>query len=233
MSDEQRSVIALEVADRMLAEIASVDDAMKLINYAERARVYARQSKLGTSAINHSTVIKIRAEQQLATMVDQGQERGVIAERGRDNQHTVASAHSALATAMTPFFPNAPVTPATLADIGVAKERLAEARVLRDAYTPEQLKARQDEANERDEVLSRQTLIAEARAENARNSAIQSKRVAVLFPVYESLEALARMDMNATEWAASVPEYSAHRVTQNLSAAHEWLSELMEAWTCR
>ena len=113
-----------------------------------RASSYARQSQLGTSAINHATVIKIRAERKLADIVDEGQARGDIAEQGRPDKR----AHCA------------PFPPAPLGSIGIEKERLAEARILRDYYTDEELAAKQAEANDRDEILSRRRLLLEARA---------------------------------------------------------------------
>lgn len=210
--DEPRSVLTLEMADRMLAEVASIDDAKQLINLAEMARVYARQSKLGTSAINHATVIKIRAESKLADIVDEGQQKGVIASPGKP--------------------PHSGELPTNLPALGVDDHRLAEARLLRDSFSDSELVARQAEADERDEVLSRQRLLTEARSQNTRNSAIQSERVSFLFPVFEALDALAAVDLPADEWAARVPAYSAYRVTDRLESAFAWLSKLKESWQC-
>lgn len=209
-------MLALEVADRMLAEVASVDDAQQLINMAEMARVYARQSKLGTSAINHATVIKIRAERRLADIVDAGQANGEIASHAsfNGNQHVEHSDSE----------------PSTLAALGIEPPRLAEARLLRDAYSDEELAARQAEANERDEILSRQKLVAEARAQNEANGEVQRQRNASLFPVYDALRALGTMSVSPPEWAATVPDHGAYRVSDHLAAAHEWLAELREVW---
>ena len=60
----------------MLAEIATAGDAVNVIAFAEAARVWAQQAKLGTSAVNHATVIKMRAERRLADAVDEGQKQG-------------------------------------------------------------------------------------------------------------------------------------------------------------
>jgi len=38
--------------------------------------VWAQQARLGTSAVNHATVIKMRAERRLADAVDKGQKAG-------------------------------------------------------------------------------------------------------------------------------------------------------------
>ena len=58
------SLVKLTQASRMLAEIRSVDDAVKLINLAEAARVYAKQIKLGLEAQNDAAEIKIRAQRR-------------------------------------------------------------------------------------------------------------------------------------------------------------------------
>ena len=66
---------------------------------------------LGTAAINHATVIKVRAERRLADIVDAGQERGEIAVPG----------------------PGADVRSANISgfeELGIDRFRLAEARVL-------------------------------------------------------------------------------------------------------
>lgn len=54
----------LDTATRMLAEIKSVDEARKLIDLAEAARVYARQVDLGLEAQNHAAEIKLRAQRR-------------------------------------------------------------------------------------------------------------------------------------------------------------------------
>lgn len=51
------------------------------MDFAEAARVYAQQAKLGTASINHAQVVKLRAERKLADLVDEGQERGEIAKQ--------------------------------------------------------------------------------------------------------------------------------------------------------
>ncbi len=107
-------------AEQMLATIARADDAVKLADLAEAARVYARKAELGTAAVNHATAIKIRALKKMAELVDEGQERGEIATRGGDgsNQHT--------ANVTRPDI----TTPATLPDLGITRQRLYEARKL-------------------------------------------------------------------------------------------------------
>lgn len=138
----------LGAAERMLAEVATVDDARGLINAAEQARVYAVQSKLGTVAVNHATVIKVRAERRLADIVDEGQARGEIAIPG--DRANVRSPDIS-----------------TLDSLGIDRQRLSEARVLRDRYTDEDLAAMQRKADDVDEVLSRQALLKRAANSNS------------------------------------------------------------------
>lgn len=107
----------LSQAEQMLATIARADDAAKLADMAEAARVYARKAELGTAAVNHATVIKARALKRMAELVDVGQERGEIASREtfHGNQWNVTE-HD------TP--------PATLTNLGISRQKLHEARKL-------------------------------------------------------------------------------------------------------
>lgn len=144
LPDEPRSLAILETAERMLAEIATLDEAQQLIGLAEQARVYARQSTLGTSAINHATVIKVRAERRLADIVDQGQARGEIATPG--DSATLRDRNIA-----------------TYADLGMDSRKVSEARVLRDGYTDAELEGIRGEADQKDRTLSRTSLLHDAR----------------------------------------------------------------------
>lgn len=107
----------LSQAEHMLATIARADEAAKLADMAEAARVYARKAELGTAAVNHATVIKARALKRMAELVDVGQERGEIAEKGtyQGNQWVVAPHDN---------------PPATLTDLGISRQKLHEARKL-------------------------------------------------------------------------------------------------------
>lgn len=58
------SLTILTNADRMLAEVHNIDDAKKIIDLAEAARIYAKQVKLGLSAQNHAAEIKLRAQRR-------------------------------------------------------------------------------------------------------------------------------------------------------------------------
>ena len=211
-----QSLVTLGLADRMLAEVATVDDAREIINLAERARVYARQNKLGTSAINHATVIKVRGERALADVVDEGQARGEIATPttgapgGIRNQNT-----------------------STLDELGIDAPRLAEARTLRNNYTDEQLADMQREADEADEVLSRQSLLRHATKANAANAKVQEERVTVQFPIFTALAALSSCPLSAREFSAAVLPASAYRINGTIDEAHKWLTALKEEWPCK
>ncbi len=72
----------LETARRLLAEVRRVDDAKAIHDFAEAARVYARQARLGLEAQNDAAEIKLRAERRLGELLaarpkqDGGQRRG-------------------------------------------------------------------------------------------------------------------------------------------------------------
>ena len=104
----------LSQAEHMLAVIAHADEAAKLADLAEAARVYARKAELGTAAVNHATVIKARALKRMAELVDEGQARGEIARQDR-HPGSVTSQDTA---------------PVTLPDLGITRQRLHEARKL-------------------------------------------------------------------------------------------------------
>jgi hypothetical protein len=149
----------LTQAERMLAEVANVEDAQNVIDFAEAARVFARQAKLGTSAVNHATTVKLRAERRLADMVDEGQRTGAIAAHGGDRKSS---------------FPGGSLipTPKTLGELDISYKKLAEARVIRDTFSEEDLLARAAEADQRDRELSRKDLVKQA----VREKRIREKR---------------------------------------------------------
>ena len=64
----ESSLAQLDEARKMLARIKTVDDARRLINLAEAARVYARKVELGQEAQNHAAEIKIRAQRKLGEL---------------------------------------------------------------------------------------------------------------------------------------------------------------------
>lgn len=130
-------------AERMLAQVSSAPDAIAVMKAAEVARTMAERMRLGTSAINHATSIKLRAERRLADAVDVGQANGEIASKG---QRTYAESEYV-----------------ELAEIGVTAPRLREARLIRDQFTDEQIEEQVRAANEKKKELRRDRLLREAR----------------------------------------------------------------------
>lgn len=162
----------LSRAEQMLAQVANVDDALNIVDLAEAARVFAQRAKLGTQAVNHATTVKIRAERKLADIVDEGQASGAIATKQAHGRGRQASPKGGLAC------------PATLGDIGVDKRRLAEARLLRDSLTDEDVVSLAAEADARDVDISRKELV--KRAARQRRQAVKREhveRIAELPPV--------------------------------------------------
>lgn len=82
----ENSLAKLDQATRMLAEIRSVDDAKKLIDLAEAARVYAKQVGLGIEAQNHAAEIKIRAQRRAGEILDRMKESGERQIQGGDRK---------------------------------------------------------------------------------------------------------------------------------------------------
>lgn len=150
------SLARLEHAERLLAEVATAEEAAQLADFAEAARVYAQQAKLGTASINHAQVVKLRAERKLADLVDEGQKRGEIAERGQPKKASQGEA----------FFPP-PKAPAKLADLGISDRRLTEARQIRDAFTEDEIEDLAATKTQRDEEISRKRLLRVARERKA------------------------------------------------------------------
>lgn len=143
------SLARLSQAERLLAEatVEELPQVAQLVDYAEVVRVFAERARLGTAAVNHATKIKLQAERTLADLVDEGQATGRIATR-RDNQH-VRSADKH-----------------TLADLGVSRRRLAEARVIRDAFTADDIAERVDEADAEDRIITRRGVLTVAKQKN-------------------------------------------------------------------
>jgi N6-adenosine-specific RNA methylase IME4 len=144
----------LSQAERMLAEVATVEDALNVVDFAEAARVFAQRAKLGTHAMNHATTVKVRAERRLADVVDEGQSAGVIAVKGKPAKPPEGGGYPSC----------------TLKSLGVKQQRLTEARLLRDAYSDSDVLALAAYADESDRELSRKTLIKQARSKAIGNA---------------------------------------------------------------
>lgn len=200
----------LSQGERMLVSIATAQDALDVIDFAEAARVFAKEMRLGTSAVNHATVIKLRAERRLADMVDAGQEAGTIAVKGQHGSSSESEDDR----------------PETLDSIGIKNARiLSEARKVRDAYTDEQLIAAAEEATARDRELARNKLIKDAAAAETRKRRETSR----------AAEPLADgMDLrygDAREVLADLPPASVHLVLTDppygdeAEPLYSWLAE--------
>jgi N6-adenosine-specific RNA methylase IME4 len=68
--ETNNSLIKLDQAAKMLAEVKNIDDASQLIDLAEAARVYAKQIGLGLEAQNHAAEIKIRAQRKAGEILE-------------------------------------------------------------------------------------------------------------------------------------------------------------------
>ena len=146
--------VPLAEAERMLAAIASVQDAVTVRDFAEAARVAAKQGKLGTGSINYATVVKLRAERLIAEYVDQGQAAGQIATMDR-----------------TKGPDSGPIS--TLDDLGLTKQRVAEARTIRDRYDDAELIQLGTAATAEDRLLSRDAIVRQAELQEDRDAKLR------------------------------------------------------------
>lgn len=64
MKESTAALATLSKATQMLAEVKTVDNAKKIVNLAEAARVYAREVELGLEAQNYAAEIKLRAQRR-------------------------------------------------------------------------------------------------------------------------------------------------------------------------
>ncbi len=146
------SIELLTSAERLLAEVASVEDAQHAMAVADAAKLFARQAKLGTAAINHATVIKMRAERLMALKVNEGQANGTIATAATGGgRPAITASHS-----------EAVIKPVTLKELDISDARLSEARQL-TRFTDAELSDMAEKASARDRELSRHRLLREAR----------------------------------------------------------------------
>ena len=141
MTEQQGTLANLERAERLLALVASAEDAVKVARLAEAARVWARQSKLGTASVNHATVVKMRAERLIAEYVDRGQAAGEIMTQDQGVRSPNTS---------------------TLPDLGLSGRAVHEARQIRDRFSDDDLRTLADRATATDRLLSRDKLVRSA-----------------------------------------------------------------------
>jgi len=80
---EVRSLAVLRDATRMLAECRTIEDAKKLADLAEAAKVYAEKAHLGEEAIQYAWEVKIDALTLVGSMIVEGQEQGAVRRPGQ------------------------------------------------------------------------------------------------------------------------------------------------------
>jgi N6-adenosine-specific RNA methylase IME4 len=115
------SLVKLDQATRMLAEIRTVDDAKQLIDLAEAARVYARQVDLGLEAQNHAAEIKLRAQRRAGEVLQEMEKAKGQGERGEDGKF-----HQRLEA------PTAGNEPPTYAEMGIEKHAAHNWQIIAD-----------------------------------------------------------------------------------------------------
>src|ERR1700736_1987647 len=99
---ESSPLARLENARRWRAEVRSVDEVRAIHDFAEAARIYARQARLGLEAQNDAAEIKLRAERKLGEL---------LAALPKQNGGDAARARSQAATEVPP----------RLGDLGISK----------------------------------------------------------------------------------------------------------------
>jgi N6-adenosine-specific RNA methylase IME4 len=131
------SLEQLTRAERMLAAVETAEDAADVMALADFAADLARRIDLGTASVNHALVIKAKAMRKLADIVDEGQAKGEIATKGQRSN----------------------VRRADISEIPVPRQRLAECRQIRDAFTEDELAQAFTEATERGRELPTRALV--------------------------------------------------------------------------
>lgn len=202
------SLVVLEEATRMLAECRTVDEAKKIRNLAEAARVYARESKLGEEAQNYAAEIRLRAERRggeiLAEMLRTGER--VTAANGRPEKASPA---------------------VRLSDLGIEPNESARWQKL--AEVPQQDFEQYIETAK--ETRTPITTAGALRGQSSEERAAIAADTRRLFSIYEAIEKLAQCEDAPSDWTALEHHASRYRVTDNIDAALTWLKELKRVWT--
>ena len=141
-------MVLLTKAEIMLAQIDKADEALKLANMAEAARVWARKAGAGTTLVNHATQIKARALKRMAEVVTAGQKSGEIAKAGQPKSII-----------------GSPYNTFSLQDLGIKAWRLQEARKLA-ALSEDDICKAVAEADARGKEISYRELAALANSAN-------------------------------------------------------------------
>jgi 16S rRNA G966 N2-methylase RsmD len=135
----------LSRAERMLAEVATADQAVELITIGEKARVMAKMAGLGTASVNHATTVKLRAELRLVELHRDGVAAGVYRANHRPSENYSDSEQ----------FP-------------YPAPRLSEARTIAALYDEAAILEQAALASARDRELSRDSLLQIAKRNQAR-----------------------------------------------------------------
>jgi len=117
---------------------------------AEVARVMAERARLGTSAINRATSIKLQAMAGLAAAVDRGQGDGTIAGHGGDRVSKIAPGNLA--------------PPRRLSDLGVDAKTVRESRLVALADREYGIRALAERAESAGREITRTEVVALGRA---------------------------------------------------------------------
>lgn len=216
----------LSRAERMLAAVATAEEAATVVDYAAAARDLAKRAKLGADAVNHATVIRVRAERRMAELVDEGQARGEIETTGgrRGNQY---------AGGIVRTEDNATLPQRLKEDLGIDRRRLMEARKL--TKVPEQrIIEAANEASSRGREVSRKSLIRLADTEAAPAPAAPlpdivtgSHRVIVADPPWRYDNSATRGDAQGHyQGTLSVPELTG----EEPMPSGDNLADLVKSW---
>jgi N6-adenosine-specific RNA methylase IME4 len=127
----------------MLAQAKTASETVDVIKQADFAADLARRIEAGTAAVNDALYVKARAMRKLAGVVDEGQAAGEIATPGGDRRSIVRPADNA-------------------SPLPVTRQRLAECRQIRDAFTETGLREVFDEATGDGREMHTKALIREA-----------------------------------------------------------------------
>ncbi len=129
-------------AKRLLTQARTAEEVRQVLDLAAFAAELGRRIGAGTGAVNEALLFRAKAMRKLADVVDEGQAKGEIAGHGGDRSKVRAP---------------------DVAPLPVAKQRLDEARRIRDAFTDDDLERRFAEASAGDRELPTSRLIAEAK----------------------------------------------------------------------
>ena len=213
--DAGATLAQLSQAERILATVDRADDALKLANMAEAARVWARRNNEANPVVNYATSIKARALKRMAECVDAGQAAGEIA---------TAKDGLAIAGLVTP----GNELPATLDSLGIDRVVLHRARKLAP-LTESDIVAAIDEANAADHIIGMAELIHERKTEErvAREAARAAVEPAADAPTIAAADARIWLPGRTCDLLLTDPPYSTD-VDDVAAFAASWFQVALE-----